>query len=307
MTAGPTTRFAPAPTGYLHLGHLVNAIHVWGIARARGGAVVLRIEDHDRGRSRPEYEAALLDDLDWLGLEVDRGSTTEFRVGSSPLRQSDNATRYHAALDSLRSAGHQLYGCDCSRKDLAREGGDEPDHHTCYGGRCRDRGLEPGPGVGIRLVIENRPESFTDLIRGPQRQRPALQCGDPLLRDRLGNWTYQFCVVVDDLEQGVDLIIRGEDLLESTGRQLMLARMLGRAAPPRFAHHSLIRHPDGAKLSKANHDTSLRELRAAGQTAADLLGRAANLAGLMPDARPLAPGALAPLFRAPLRFEHTML
>ena len=303
MTAGPTTRFAPAPTGYLHLGHLVNAIHVWGLARARGGSVVLRIEDHDQGRCRLEYEAALLDDLDWLGLKADRGSTAELRSGSSPLRQSDNGARYKLALDSLRSAGDQLYGCDCSRTDLAREGGDESDHETRYGGRCRDRGLEPGPGVGLRLVIEDSEESFIDLLRGPQRQTPARQCGDPLLRDRLGHWTYQFCVVVDDLAQGINLVIRGEDLLESTGRQILLARMLGRTIPPRFAHHPLIRHPDGAKLSKASHDTSLRELRTAGATAAELLGRAASLAGLIPEARPLSADDFPSLFAEGLPFE----
>ncbi|HKV73127.1 MAG TPA: glutamate--tRNA ligase family protein [Gemmatimonadales bacterium] len=303
MIAGPTTRFAPAPTGYLHLGHLVNAIHVWGLARARQGRVILRVEDHDRGRSRPEYEAALLEDLDWLGLTPDFGLPAEFRGGPTQFRQSDSGARYEAAAESLRAAGHLLYGCDCSRRDLAREGGDEPDRETRYTGRCRSRGLQPGPGVGLRLAIEPGRERFMDLLLGPQQQDPSVQCGDLLLRDRLGNWTYQFAVVVDDMAQGVNLVVRGADLLESTGRQLLLARLLGRREPPLFAHHGLIRHPGGGKLSKANRDTALRELRAAGATPEELLGRAAAMAGLIPQAAPLSVDQLPSLIVAELPFE----
>jgi glutamyl-Q tRNA(Asp) synthetase len=291
----PVTRFAPAPTGYLHLGHLVNAIHVWGLARARGGRVLLRIEDHDRLRCRPEFEAALLEDLTWLGLEAD----------APPERQSDHPARYQTALMTLRDGGHQLYACDCSRRDLAREGGDEPDKETRYSGRCRDRGLAVEPGRGLRLALAPGEERFTDLILGPQRQDPSRQCGDLLLRDRLGNWTYQFAVVVDDLAQGIDLVIRGEDLLQSTGRQIRLALLLGRETPPRYAHHTLIRHPTGEKLSKANRDTALRELRAAGHSAADLLGRAAALAGLIPAPAPLTVKDLPSLFSKRLPFEDT--
>jgi glutamyl-tRNA synthetase/glutamyl-Q tRNA(Asp) synthetase len=146
-------------------------------------------------------------------------------------------------------------------------------------------------------------EAFTDLILGPQRQNPSLQCGDLLLRDRLGNWTYQFAVVVDDLADGVNLVIRGEDLLQSTGRQIRLASLLGRTVPPRYAHHTLIRHPGGEKLSKANRDTSVRELRAAGHSAADLLGRAAAMSGLIPMPAPLSVKELPSLFSRPLPFE----
>jgi glutamyl-tRNA synthetase/glutamyl-Q tRNA(Asp) synthetase len=289
----PVTRFAPAPTGYLHLGHLVNAIHVWGLARARGGRVLLRIEDHDRQRCRPEFVAALLEDLAWLGFEPDAPSE----------QQSDHSARYEAALEVLRQGGHLLYACDCSRKDLAREGADVPDRETPYNGRCRERGLVMAPGRGLRLALAPGEESFTDLILGSQRQDPSRQCGDLLLRDRLGNWTYQFAVVVDDLVDGVDLVIRGEDLLQSTGRQIRLASLLGRTVPPRYAHHTLIRHPGGEKLSKANRDTSVRELRAAGHSAADLLGRAAAMSGLSPTPAPLSVKELPSLFSRPLPFE----
>ena len=297
------TRFAPAPTGYLHLGHLVNAIHVWGIARARGGRIVLRIEDHDRGRSRPDFENALLDDLDWLGLAPDEGPTAEFRRGRITLRQSDSGPRYDEAVELLRAAGLHLYGCDCSRTTMAREGGEQPDQELRYDGRCRTRGLAPGPGVGLRLQIEEREESFTDLIFGPQRQTPSRQCGDLLLRDRLGNWTYQFAVVVDDMAQGITHVIRGEDLLASTGRQILLARLLGREAPARFAHHRLIRHASGEKLSKANRDTAIRDLREAGHSPEELLGRSAASAGIIAASQPLSIAELKDLFSAPLPYE----
>jgi glutamyl-tRNA synthetase/glutamyl-Q tRNA(Asp) synthetase len=125
---------------------------------------------------------------------------------------------------------------------------------------------------------------------------PALQCGDLLLRDRLGRWTYQFAVVVDDLRHGVDLVVRGEDLTESTGRQLLLGRLLGRMAPPVFLHHPLIRKPGGEKLSKSSGDTGIRELRAAGAAPAAVLGRATFLTGLQASDAPLAAGDLAKLF-----------
>jgi glutamyl/glutaminyl-tRNA synthetase len=254
----PRTRFAPSPTGYLHLGHVANAIHVWGIARAHGGEVLLRLEDHDRGRCRPEYEASILEDLEWLGLTPDIGSAAEFRGGLSRYRQSDNDQRYDAALTRL-AATHKVYACDCSRKEIGAAL-DATNEEIRYPGRCRKRN---------------------------QDQDPARQCGDVLVKDRLGNWTYQFGVVVDDLEQGIDLVVRGEDLLPSTGRQIRLARMLGRAEPAAFAHHPLIRNSSGQKLSKANRDTGIRDLRASGVGPAAVLGQAAYLTGLIEHARDL--------------------
>lgn len=262
----PRTRFAPAPTGYLHLGHVANALFVWGVAGARGAEVLLRVEDHDRQRCRAEYEAAMLEDLAWLGFRPDASF-------GPPLRQSDHPGRYEAAVERLRASGHHVYACDCSRKDMASGAADVPDRETPYSGRCRDRGLTPGPGLGLRVVIPPGEERFEDLALGPQRQIPAEQCGDLLLRDRLGNWTYQFAVVVDDQLQGIDLVIRGVDLLDSTGRQLRLARMLGREAQPAYLHHPLIRRPTGEKLSKAGGDTAIRVLRAAGATPEELFGR----------------------------------
>ena len=269
------TRFAPSPTGYLHLGHVASALWVWGVANALDARVLLRIEDHDRGRCRPEYERALLQDLEWLGLRPDLG----------PVRQSDAEPAYRAALALLQRRG-LVYACDCSRRIIAADGRDVADEESRYPGRCRDRGLAPGPGRGLRLRLEPGVECFTDALLREQRQDPAVQCGDLLLRDRNGNWTYQFAVVVDDLRQGIDLVVRGQDLLGSTGRQIALARLLGREQPPVFLHHPLIYRVDGAKLSKASGDTGIRDLRAAGATPAEVLGRAAALV----DLRFSAPG-----------------
>lgn len=274
------TRFAPSPTGYLHLGHVVNAIYVWGVARARGARVLLRIEDHDRIRSRPEFEAALLEDLDWLGFVADEGR-------HPVMRQSDHTAAYEQALAQLR-ATHHVYACACSRKEI---GGER------YDGRCRARGVPDAPGHGTRVEIDAEPERFDDLLLGPVEQTPADQCGDLLLRDRDGHWTYQFAATVDDLRQDVDLVIRGADLLSSTGRQIKLARMLGRATPPAFLHHPLILKPSGEKLSKAEGDAGVRDLRARGLTAADVIGRAAAAVGLIDTPRPIPSSHVARLFQ----------
>src|SRR5688572_14195100 len=278
LTQSPTTRFAPSPTGYLHLGHVVNAIYVWGAARARGGRVILRIEDHDRIRSRAGFEASILEDLDWLGFNADEGRLPI-------LRQSDRPAAYEKALEALRATRH-VYACDCSRKEIGGE-------H--YPGRCRDRGIVEAPGCGIRVQVDDGFEEFEDLRLGRIRQVPAEQCGDILLRDRDGNWTYQFAVTVDDMSQGVNLVVRGEDLLSSTGRQIALARMLGRPAPPRFLHHPLILKPGGDKLSKASGDSGVRELRQAGATPAEVIGRAAAAVGLIETVRPISAQDVAAL------------
>jgi glutamyl-Q tRNA(Asp) synthetase len=295
LPAQPLTRFAPSPTGYLHLGHVANAIYVWGVARALGGRVLLRVEDHDRGRCRPEYETAFLEDLAWLGLEPDQGTAADLRAGPSSWRQSECGEVYAFALSQL-STTSSVFGCDCSRRDIALDGGDVFNEETRYPGRCRDRGLEPAPGRNVRVRVDPGEERFVDAWLGEQRQQPAEQCGDLLLRDRLDNWSYQFAVVVDDLRHGIDLVVRGEDLLSSTGRQLRLGRLLGRATPPVFLHHPLIRKSSGEKLSKAAGDTGVRELRARGEAPAAVLGRAAWLTGLIDRPRDLGPEELAGLF-----------
>ena len=275
------TRFAPAPTGYLHLGHLVNALHVWGIARAHGGEVLLRVEDHDRTRCRPEYEHALLDDLDWLGLRPDIFDTPSFRTDadSHAARQSNQNARYAAALDALSQQG-LVYACRCTRRDIAQQVPHVPGEEPCYPGTCRASHVPDAETFARRVHLAPATMSFDDLRLGALQQRPHEQCGDVLVRDRHAQWTYQFAVVVDDMAHDIDVVIRGEDLLTSTARQLQLAGLLGRTRPLHWLHHTLLVHPDGSKLSKATHDTSLREMRAAGVTAAQLLAEAARRSGL---------------------------
>jgi glutamyl-Q tRNA(Asp) synthetase len=265
------TRFAPSPTGYLHIGHIVNAIYVWGLARAQDGEVVFRIEDHDRQRSRREYEAALLDDLDWLGFAPDVYATDDFRRGACLGRQSDREEIYQGALAVLVER-HLVYGCDCTRKQL---------ESPTYPGTCRDRGLPLREGNGWRARL--------DVDEG----------GDLLIRDRLGNWTYHWAATVDDTVQQMTHIIRGEDLREATPRQIALARLLGREDPPAFVHHPLIMKSATQKVSKSDGDTGVRELRAAGWTPARLVGEAAMLVGLQPDATPIEPAEVHRLFAVP--------
>jgi glutamyl-tRNA synthetase/glutamyl-Q tRNA(Asp) synthetase len=264
----------------MHMGHVVNAIYVWGMARVRGGEVLLRIEDHDRVRSRPAFEAAVLEDLDWLGFVPDAGR-------HPTRRQSDTPAAYEGAIERLRRT-HRVYACECSRKEI---GGER------YDGRCRERGLSDAPGRGLRIAVGPGTERFIDLRLGPLAQTPSEQCGDLLLRDRNGQWTYQLAVTVDDWQQEVTHVIRGEDLVSSTGRQIALARMLGRPGPAVYLHHPLILKASGDKLSKSAGDTGVRELRAAGLSAADVIGRAAAAVDLVSAARPIAATDVAALFR----------
>lgn len=251
------TRFAPAPTGYLHLGHVANAQLVWGEARARGGRVLLRIEDHDRQRCKPEYEVALLEDLAWLGFEPDEPF----------VRQSE---RHHIYLDVAQQLAQQglIYGCTCTRTQLqgSRGPGVQGSREVRYSGACRDARHGLTAGVGWRVRLAEDEIRFDDRWCGPQVQVPSQQCGDLLIRDRLGNWTYQFVATVDDHLQGITDVIRGMDLLESTGRQILLGQMIGRPAPAVFAHHALIMKSATQKLSKSDGDTGVRDLRAAGWT-----------------------------------------
>ena len=256
------------------------------MARAAGGRVILRIEDHDRQRCRPEFDAALLEDLAWLGFVADTG----------PVRQSDDDAPYQGALETLRAAG-LVYGCDCSRSTFdawAVANGREWAGAGCPGG-CRERGIE---GPVLRVVLGGGKERWMDGFVGPCEGEVSA-AGDPPIRDRHGNWTYTFAVVVDDLWQGVDLVVRGRDLLESTPAQIRLDSLLGGDAPATFAHHGLVRRPDGRKLSKADGATGIRELRAAGRRAPAVIGEAAAAIGLIDAPRPIEATEVAALFPQP--------
>lgn len=213
MAVGGWTRFAPAPTGYLHLGHAANAIWVWGLAALTDSRVLLRIEDHDRERCRPEYDAAILDDLAWLGFVADQG----------PVRQRESTAVYVAALERLRDDG-LVYACDCTRSTYASWATEHgsPWHGPGCPGRCRERDLGDDAPLTMRVALGGGTEGWDDLLLGPQDGKISAT-GDLAVRDRHGNWTYGFAVVVDDLRQSISVVVRGEDLVLATP-----ARVVGR-------------------------------------------------------------------------------
>ncbi len=296
------TRFAPAPTGALHLGHVVNAVYVWGLARALGGRVLLRIEDHDRQRARRDVERRMLDDLDWLEFVADIHPSESYRQGSCEGRQSERDSVYRDALAPLITAG-LVYACRCSRTSLASGASAPPDPvdgsftERRYAGTCREKSISlDDRNVGWRLKLDPGVEVFDDALVGRQEHDPSAQCGDLLLRDRLGNWTYQCVAAIDDAVQGVTFVVRGQDLLPSTGRQIRMARLIGRQAPRVYAHHPLIMKSASQKLSKSDGDSGIADLRAAGWSAAQVIGRAAALAGLTSGRTDLRVEELSRLF-----------
>ncbi len=277
------TRFAPSLTGYLHLGHVLHMIYVWGIAHTKGAKVICRIEDHDQGRARPEYESAILDTIEWLGFTPDLGISVEQAEAASAYRQSDCAEHYTEVLNRLNQQG-LIYGCECSRREIAETQSDRADE-LCYSGTCSEKDL-PLEGNTVRFRIPSDEVIFQDLKLGECHQTPAEQCGDFSLRDRTGQWTYQFCCVCDDIRQNVDLVIRGEDILSSTGRQIQLFQLL-ECTIPQFYHHPLLYDKQGQKLSKRQHAESISQLREAGATPEEILGKAATLGGLTEDFGPI--------------------
>ena len=288
MTSHPlVTRYAPSPTGYLHLGHVAHIIYVWGLAEVLGAGVVLRIEDHDRLRCRRGYEAAIYDDLEWLGFEPANVVTPDFR-------QSNSAVAYNDALARIQRSQH-VYRCVCSRKDLAGHSTKSAAGEYVYSGRCREADHPANTFHGLRLEWGSGEETFDDGLLGPQTQEPLKQCGDLLLKDRHDQWAYQFAVTVDDIRHGINLIVRGEDLLDSTGRQIRLARLLGRPEAARFFHHPLITDPEGVKLSKKQRSPAIRELRKSKINPATVIGEAAKAVGLLSEARPLERSEIAQL------------
>lgn len=242
-----------------------------------GGRVLLRIEDHDRTRSKKRFEDGILDDLDWLGYRADIYPTDAYRGGRCDGRQSERDLIYSEAFDVLRGKG-LVYACDCSRRVSVASALPGGSSELRYSGRCRDKCLPMVDGYGWRIRMDPGVEEFDDARLGRQRQDPAEQCGDVLARDRHNNWTYQFAVAVDDWRQNIDYVIRGVDLLASTARQIRIARLLGRPEPATFFHHPLIMKTPAQKLSKSDGDTGIRDLRANGRSPAEVIALAHSLA-----------------------------
>lgn len=296
LPLGPVvTRFAPSPTGWLHLGHAAHMLYVWGIADLLRGKVLLRVEDHDRQRCQARFEEALLVDMEWLGFRAANRVT----AASSSYRQSDAGAAYEAAADTIRR-DYRVYRCQCSRRQLAASAEVAASGERIYPGTCRgaQHAADVPHGLRVAWAADAPPEEFADGLLGFQCQRPERQCGDPLIKDRFGNWTYQFAVTVDDWRHGVNVVVRGSDLLDSTGRQIRLGRMLGREVPPIYFHHPLVSDSGGVKLSKKQRATPIRELRAAGMVPAEVLGAAARAVGLRPEAGSLEPSEIGGLIEA---------
>jgi glutamyl-tRNA synthetase/glutamyl-Q tRNA(Asp) synthetase len=270
------TRFAPSLTGYLHLGHVLHMLYVWGVAQKMGSNVLCRIEDHDLSRARSEYEAAVFETMEWLGFIPDLGIRSADEKPSE-FRQSDCSAHYDTVLQTLEKQG-LVYGCECSRKQILenQRGAGE----LCYSGTCSEKGL-PLEGNTVRFRTLEGEAVFHDLKRGEQRQTPRNQCGDFSLRDRNGQWTYQFACVCDDIRHGVDLVIRGEDILFSTARQIQLFQALD-APVPQYVHHPLIIDDDGKKLSKRQRSESITSFWESGKSAEDILGMALYSAHQIP-------------------------
>lgn len=287
LPRGLRTRFAPSPTGHLHLGHVASAIYVWGLARLVGAEVILRMEDHDQGRCRKSYEESILRDLEWLGFEPDEGVSS---LDTSRFRQSDHFERYAKALQFLAK---DSYFCGCSRKEiLDRNIHSSHASELHYDGHCRSR----NEGPNIRLRFDERVVRFDDHFLGLQEQIPSRQCGDVLLKDRDGQWTYNFAVAVDDAEEDIGLIIRGQDILASTGRQIILREKLGDPSSVDYLHHPLIWAEPNKKLSKRDHATSIDQWKQSGLSAEAILGKAAFQVGLMPLESPISVKDIGGLF-----------
>ena len=295
-------RFAPTPSGRMHLGNALSALLAWLQMRSCGGRIALRLEDLDRARCKPEYAPLLLEDMAWLGLDWDEGPDVGGPAG--PYRQSERLELYERALRRLE-AQNLLYPCYCSRADL-RTAASAPhglaSEGPAYPGTCRmltpkQRALKEASGKtpSLRFRMPDRTVRFRDGVMGP-REFPPPAGGDFIVRRADGIIAYQLAVVVDDIAMGITDVFRGRDLLDSTPRQIALYAALG-SPPPAFAHGPLLIGPDGARLSKRHGAVSLAELRERGVRAEEITGFLAWHAGLMDRPEPVKPRDLVPHFR----------
>jgi glutamyl-tRNA synthetase/glutamyl-Q tRNA(Asp) synthetase len=281
-------RFAPSPTGFLHEGHLLSALYVWAAAKKWDLKIHLRIEDHDQGRARQEYIDSIYEDLAWLGFKYDNQSI-----------QSSHFNLFQEVLDKLCAKG-LVYPCTCSRKTLLAENPISNTGEVIYQGKCFHSTIQNSVSHNLRIHIPDKVISWCDERLGDFSECPKLQCGDFPIRDRDGYWTYQFAVCIDDLTQGITHIVRGEDILTSTARQILLSEIISDACTgdislnippysrPLYLHHPLIVDSTGKKLSKREHAHSIRQDKDDGITPEQLLGRILHKAKFQPESTPVA-------------------
>ena len=283
-----TGRFAPSPTGRMHLGNVFCALLSWLSAKSKGGEWLLRIEDLDPQRSRRDFALQLMDDLQWLGLPWD----------GEVVWQSERGDIYEHYLQKLKDAG-LTYPCFCSRADImATQAPHETDGRVVYAGTCRgkilDETLKNTPAA-IRFIVPDEIISFTDGHYGKYHVNLAKHCGDYILRRKDGAWAYQLAVVIDDALMGITEIVRGRDLLLSTPQQLHLYCTLGFSTPT-FIHHPLLINENGQRLCKRDLSMDLNALREKHVSPEKIIGNLAFLAGITPEPTPVSPQDLLPLF-----------
>ena len=292
-------RFAPSPSGRMHLGNLCCALLAWLSVRSQGGEMLLRIEDLDPDRCKQEYAEQLIDDLLWLGLDWDEGPGKEGLCG--PYFQSERRHLFEEALQTLKAQG-LVYPCFCTRAQLhAASAPHASDGVFRYAGTCRDltaaeieeKSRTRSPAMRFRTPAGT--VEFDDLFLGHQRFDVQSMFGDFLIRRSDGVHAYQLAVTVDDALMGVTEVVRGSDLLTSTGCQIQLFRALG-AEPPRYGHIPLLTNPEGRRLSKRERDLDVGALRER-LTAEELLGHLAYLLGMLEKPEPLTAREMIPLYK----------
>ena len=296
-------RYAPSPTGRLHVGSARTALAAWLSVRAKGGVFVMRVEDLDGPRTVPGMAEAILNDLAWLGLDWDEGPARGGAYG--PYTQSERFAFYEAALTQLHRLG-RLFPCRHSRKDLLRlataphgSSGLPP-----YPAALRPHPLPPGwfeahregaSDAALRVLVSDEPMTFDDQVYGTLTESVHETVGDFVLKRRDGVYAYQLAVVVDDLLMGITEVVRGEDLLASAARQIQLIDALG-GRRPIYAHVPLVVNAKGEKLSKRDEGLTLQSLQAAGVAPAVFVGYLGYSLGLIPEPHPCMPADLIPHF-----------
>lgn len=293
-------RFAPSPTGRMHLGNIFTALLSWLSVKQSGGKWILRIEDLDPQRSKLDHARMIEDDLLWLGLDWDEGGLDD-RGTNGPYRQSLRSDIYEHYLELLRQTG-LTYPCTCTRADImATQAPHQSDGRIIYQGTCRPAGFPTAQPLPLhdrpsatRLFVPDETITFTDRIFGTQSSNLAYDCGDFVIRRADGAWAYQLAVVVDDALMGVTEVVRGCDLLLSTAQQLYLYRLLG-FEPPRHIHLPLLCNAAPRRLSKRDQSLSMAELRLR-YTPTEIIGQIACLAGLTPTPHPCTPADLISTF-----------
>lgn len=284
-------RFAPSPSGRMHLGNVFSALLAWLSVRAQNGTMLLRIEDLDPQRCRPEYAQMLKSDLHWLGLDWDL--ETQW--------QSLRSDIYARQFDRLQQMG-LVYPCFCTRNELhAASAPHASDGTTLYSGRCRsltpEQITQQTRKPAWRLEVPEEDVAFFDGLQGYFSQNLAHECGDFIIRRSDGVYAYQLAVVTDDALMGVTEVVRGNDLLSSTPRQLYLYKLLG-FAPPKFYHVPLLVAPDGRRLSKRDGDLDMGALQK-NHTPEQIIGTLAFSAGLLAKKQPISAKELVSVFSWP--------